>query len=363
MADVSPQSYQTTMPEYPDVSYTSYMKGLPVTTQLGADLFNFFTGSPNYQTWRQNKLDEYNAQESAYNAWASSPLGRRTQNEQAGYNSSYQSGATSQGSPLSYQDVNPGNGFAEMAQGIAGIVRFSQAMQGMKLASAQIAGQVAKNKLVEQQALSQAIQNKWLDQKLNFQTYGLGYSADWRRMQNEAEIQARYAGTGKGAPWDLNGVYAPYLGEGRLEYFMNGVNKGFLYNRQNADLAFLRAGTQIRYQQKQLMNLDEKAKKFYVNTWQNLQKKYLEGQIQYLNGQVKWQPIEQELRQKAVNWGIGLQATNTVLNAIKTGLSFLPSITSGASSAGTFPGAWNSGNTWTPGVDIGTGDIYGSYGL
>ena len=362
MADVSPQSYQTTMPEYPDVSYERWdnlyggYKGLGPyfffrNSRIGSALMAWASGNPNYETWRQNLLDKYNSQVSEYNAWASSPLGQRTQNEEAGYNASYQSGATSQGSPLSYQDVNPGSGFSEMAQGIQGIFAFASALQGMKMLASQIQGQELKNE-------AQRINNAWLDKILGNKASLGGFQND--KLQYELE-QLFYPRWSKYPELWKGGVFSPY---GRGTYDLRDADLGFTYQRQVADLDFLKAGKVLRDQQAEIMKLDRKAKEFYNQNLLELQKDILSGQVKLINGQVDWQPIEFALRKKSIQWGIGLNAANTAISAIKTGISLFTGsgLLSLPGTQSNFPGSWSSGNTWTPGVDFGTGEIYGSYG-
>lgn len=355
MANESPQSFQTTMPEYPDVSYQTWKsKYGSQAGRLTDALTAWFNGDPNYETWRQNNLDDYNSKVSAYNAWASSPLGMRTQNEQAGYNASYSSGATSQGSPLSYQDVNPGNGFAEMAQGISGIFSFAQAIQGMKMLSEQIRGQQIKNGVTLQDLKSKEINNRYLDSLLSGKVTGMNFNNDKLQYDIEALFYPRWS---KYPELWKGGAFSPY---GRGTYDLRDADLSFGYQRAFNDIQAIRSATRLRDQQTEIAKLDQKAKEFYNTNLLELQKQILDGQLKLINGQVDFQPIEQELRKKAVNWGIGLQATNTVINGIKTALTFIPGV-------GGMPGlggnSWtpqfNSGNTWSPGVDITSGAFYG----
>lgn len=344
-SETLPASGQMVFPEYPDVGYRRWQNLYGhSSSRLGAAINAWALGNPNYSTWRQNQLDSYNAAVGAYNAWASSPQGHAAQNTAAGYNMSYDSGATSQGSPLSYQDVNPGNGFSEMAQGISGIIQFAQAVAGIKSMAVDIASKAAGIRGQELKNEAQEIQNKYLERTLRFRSMNFGYQADWNRMRNQAQIYSQFAGR-KGV-FGLNGMYTPTLGDERLEYFMDGTEKGFLYNRQNADLAFLRAGTSLRNQQKALGELSGKAQKFYIENLLPLQQQILSGQKSLQEVELKWSDIEHELRKKALNWQIGLQATNTVISAIKTGLSLMNPAVGAMDAMGNYP-MWNPSPSWS----------------
>lgn len=313
----SPLSYQTTMPEYPDVSYDTWSRtqAADVGSRAFNSLYAWFHNRPNYETWRMNQLDEYNARMSAYNTWLSSGEGIRASAESGGYNPSYFQAGQASASPLNYQDVNPGNGAQEIGEGLSGLLSLVSAIQGFKMMSAQIAGKVAENELLGQKIIGEKTKNKWLDRTLGFKAFGLGYSADWRRMQNEAEVYSRLNGTNLAKSDYLMDSFGPGLS---LMYDLSRVGKGFSYNRQNADLAFLRAGTALRNEQKSMAHWSAEQNKFYRECMQIIEKDILAGQLKLVNGQVNWQPTEFELRRKAQAWGIGLQAANTVINAAKT---------------------------------------------
>lgn len=364
MADSSsPLSYQTTMPEYPDVSYQRWASmyggtGFGHHTRLGQALNAWWNNHPNYQTWRTNQLDSYNASLEAYNAYASSPEGNRAQREAAGYNVNYDPGTVSSASPLSYQDVNPGNGSTEIGEGLSGLLSLVSGIQGMKMMSQQIVGKATENAIAEEKLKGQQITNKWLDRMLGYKAFGLGYNADWRRMQNEAEVFSRLAGTNLGKSDYVMDSFGPGLS---LMYDLNRVGKGFSYNRQNADLAFLRAGTSLRNQQKDMLSWDTKQKKFYYECIQELEKALLEGQVKYQNGVVNWQPVEQKLRQQSIQWGIGLNAANTVISAAKTVVGFinpLAGMTPTSVGWGNLP---NQSHSYGGGFDRLNGDLYSPY--
>lgn len=353
----SPLSYQTTMPEMPDVSYQAYRdkygyKAGRLTTAVGA----WINGEPNYSTWRTNELDKYNMQLDAYNTWLSSGAGLRASAESGGYNPNYFGGSPASSSPLSYQDVNEQSGAAEMAQGIAGIFSFAQALQGMKMTATQIAGQQLKNGIALQQLESAKIQNKWLDRTLGAKAYGLGYSADAKKMQNETELASRYFGTSSYQPY-----FVTDLGNGVTNtYDLFNVDRGFGYQRASEDLAFLRAGTKLRQVQTDMIHWNTKEKKFFVESMLSIKKTILEHQRDFLKGQLDWQPIEQKLRKQAQQWNIGLSTANTAISAAKTALQFfLPIPTVGGGTPLQVPYSPNAYNPspWEEPTD------YGYFGL
>jgi len=318
------------MPDYPDVTYqrwqSLYASGI---ANRGLQSFNaWLSGSPNYQTWRQNQLDQYNADVSAYNAWASSPEGMRTQNEAANYNANYPSGTTSSGSPLNYQDVNPGNGFQEMAQGVSGLLGFVQGLQGMQMMAAQIAGQRLKNE-------NQAIVNKWTDSLSQQKYLGLGYSNDWNALRSGTQLYSIY----REHPelWKSGATVSPFSG---MSYDLRDFDKGLSYRKQFQDLELGKAAIALRNQQTQVAKFTAKERQFYVESIQDIQRQMFEHQAGLLKGQLDFQKIEQDLRKKSIQWGIGLNAANTTINAVKTVASFF--VPGAASAAGTyFPGQWN----------------------
>lgn len=345
MANDSPLSVQTTMPEYPNPTYDRWRKLYGhSSSRLGAAFNAWLLGNPNYNTWRQNQLDDWNAKMTMYNTWLQSGEGIAASAESGGYNKSYFDGGSSSASPLSYQDVDPGSGFSEMAQGIQGALSFASAVAGLKGMAIDMAAKVAGIKGQELKNKAQEIQNKWLDRNLNFKSMNLGYQADWSRMRNQAQIYSQFAGE-KGI-WDQNGMYAPSLGGERLEYFMPGTQKGFFYNRQNADLAFLRMGTQLREAQRDLAHVGKDGQRFYVDQLLPLQKQVLDGQIKLQNLEVEWKPIEYKLRKEAQRWGLSLQTANTVIGAIKTGLQLLNPGVGGLIGAGQFQG-WSPSPSWS----------------
>lgn len=352
MANDAPLSYQTTMPEYPDVSYEAFAQRHGTNTRLGHALEDFFTGQPNYQTWRTNLLDEYNARMSAYNTWLQTGAGIRASAESGGYNPSYFDGGQASASPLSYQDVAPQSGFSQMAQGVSGVLQLVSAIQNWKLMSVQIAGQVLKN---EEQEIKNKYAEEWLygrNQGQVFKNEGLGFDADFKQMRNEAQLYPIYEDHPE--LW-LGGVFSPY---GRMSYDLRGANKGFSYQRAYHDIEAVKAAVNLRKEQGALLKLSQKEKKFYTDSIQSVYLQFLQGQLKLVNGQVDFQPIEQKLRKQAIQWGIGLNAANTVINGVKTAVQLL---TPAGAAANALPGvpSWgnlpNQSQSWGSGWDVTTG--------
>lgn len=314
----TPLSYQTTMPEYPDVSYEGYYNdqgypsGLP---RFMAWLEAAFSGKPDYKTWRTNKLDEYEALKSQYNTWLSTGAGIKASAKSGDYNPSYFDGGSASASPLNYQDVSPESSFTDMAQGVAGVVQMISALQNMKMTNAMIAGKQLQNQ-------EQEIKNRYLDHTLRLkntslfnQGHLLGYRADDAAFRSASNL---YSVFGIHKDIAANEQFSPF---GIMSYNLKDFKDSPLYQKAWADIALVREAKAMRRDQRQLLQLSAKEKRFYIDNIQGIYHRILEGQLSIVNGQVNFQPIEQELRKKATNWGIALNATNTVLNAAKTIIS------------------------------------------
>ena len=352
----SPLSWQTTMPEYPDVSYEAWGNQFVSGSRLGQALEAFFTGSSDYNTWRNNKLDKYNAAMSAYNTWLSTGEGQRASLESGNYNPSYNSLGAAQASPLNYQsDVAPSNGLSEMAQGLSGIFQFVQALQGMKMVSAQIAGQELKNK-------QQEIINASLAEKLKWQNLGLfnsaafqGYRADDQAFKTASNL---YSVFGWKKDIAADEMFSPF---GIQSYNLKPFSHSPLYQRAWADLAMVRSATLLRNTQKEMLNWNIKEKKFYVNSIQQIQKEFWDNQLALAKGELSFQPIAQKLRKQATQWGIGLNVANTAINAAKTVVGMLNPVAGAASSISGVP-SWGNmpgqSHSWAPGWDRDTGEWY-----
>lgn len=331
MASSTPLSYQTTMPDYPDVSYqawqrhvtsaSGYGSGQTGHTRLGYALNAWASGLPDYNTWRQNSLDSYNAAMSAYNTWLSTGEGRRASAESGEYNPSYFDSGPASASPLNYQDVSPESGFTQMAQGVQGIFSFVQALQGMKMVSAQIAGQLLKNK--QQQIINDQLKENlnWKNTILFNQGNLLGYKSDSQAYQNTIRFApvfkplADAMAARSHVPSDLY-EYSPF--SGGKTYNFNGYERSLEYQNAFQNIEFLKAGTALRNIQKEIGDFNKKERKFYVESIQGVYKEFLDNQMALVKGQLSFQPIEQKLRKKAIEWGIGLNAANTAINAAKT---------------------------------------------
>lgn len=363
MAESSPLSYQTTMPDYPDVSYKAWVRNYGLgngVTLAGGDVGNNFgrlghsvvawvKGAPAYETWRTNLLDEYNAAMSAYNTWLNTGEGVRASAESGRYNPSYFSNGAASASPLNYGSAPESSGFDEMAQGVSGIIQFAMALQSLRLQSAQIRGIDLKNQ-------RQAIENGLVGTIAKYKADKLGYEADWLNMRNTQELYSRY----RSIPelWK-NGVFSPF---GTMTYDLRNVDQGLGYQKAAQDLEFLRAGTFLRQQQKEMLGWNTKQQQFYFESMQDLERIILENQGKILKGQFDFQPIEQKLRKRAVNFGVGLGVVNAALNTAKLfipgrGIISAPS-SSGSPSWGNFP---FQSHTLNDGFDVLNGNYYPWY--
>lgn len=303
------------MPEYPDVSYQAWASqyGRPGMsgTRLENALYAWGRNYPSYENWRTNQLDDYNAKMSAYNTWLGTGAGIRASSESGDYNPSYfQAGSQASASPLNYENVDSGPGFNEMAQGISGIISFIAALQNMKLQSAQIRGIDLKNQ-------QQAIENQFLPTILSGRGSQLGYQNDWLNLRNTTELYSRY----KDLPelWK-NGVFSPF---GTMTYDLRGTDKGLQYQKAFQDIDFLKAGTALRSAQKEMTNWNAKEKKFYVESIQSIYKEFLDTQLGLAKGELSFQKLSQDLKKRAVNWGIGISTANTIIGVAKTVAGFM----------------------------------------
>lgn len=326
MSNVStPLSYQTTMPEYPDVSYESWANqfGGARGNRLGHALTAWANGHPDYSTWRTNTLDQYNAQMSAYNTWLQSGAGIRASAESGGYNPSYfDAGNKASASPLNYQDVADNSGLSEMAQGISGIFQFAQAFASMRMLGAQVAGQQLKNK-------AQEITNRFLEKKLSLQNDNLGFQADKRQFDLETLFYPRWS---KRPELWSQGVFSPY---GRGTYDLRDVPESFSYQRQSKDLDFLQAGIDLRKSQEALTNASKREKDWFRENVFEIQKDILLHTRDILKGTYDFQKTEQNLRKAGIIAGIGVNVINAAVNAIK---AFVPGIQIGGNGRTTVQG-------------------------
>ena len=361
MASSSPLSYQTTMPEYPDVSYQAWQNTVQQKTgygsgwngsRLGYSLNAWASGLPDYNTWRTNLLDDYNAKMSAYNTWLSSGAGQRASAESGNYNPSYFNNGSPSASPLSYQEgVAPSSGLSEMAQGVSGIFQFIQAIYGMRMTAAQVAGQLARNKSIELENTQKEIQNKYLSTFLQYRNDKLGYQSDALGMDMEGRVFKRWQG--QKFPGDL---ITPF---GRMTYNVDPTNvNSFEYQRAFRQNQFISMANTLRHHQIDLLKASKREKDWFFEKVFPIQKKILEHTEGLTKGSLDFQKTEQDLRKAGVIAGISVNVINAAVNAIK---AFMP----GAGGiydalSGMTPGS-NSSSTWSPGLDFSTGNFYGAY--
>lgn len=316
MPSSSPLSYQTTMPEYPDVSYEAWRSqygGPSNYNRTGSALYAWSKNYPDYGTWRTNQIDDYNTKVSAYNTWLQTGAGLRASAESGNYNPSYFQGAGSpSASPLNYQDVKPNSGFAEMAQGIQGIFSFANALQSMRMLGEQVAGQKLKNQ-------AQAITNRYLERRLSLQNDNLGYQADKRQFDLETVFYPRWS---KHPELWSTGVFSPY---GRGTYDLRDVPESFGYQRASKDLTLLDKAVALRDSQNALLKASKREKDWFYNNVYSIQKSILEHSRDLMKGTLDFQKTEQNLRKAGIIAGIGVNVINAAVNAIK---AFVPGVNS-----------------------------------
>lgn len=323
MADTAP-SYPGSAPDTSWQAYSdyvnSYAPGLHVPRAYTA-LAAWLTGKSNYATWSQNVLNDYNHQVEAYNAYASSPAGNREQLEQAGYNVNYSPGTVSQGSPLNYQIPDPGTGAAEAGGMVNGILQFVSAIQGFKMAAANIAGKNLENELLWKKISAQDIINKHLDDIQYWKGRNLAYKTDFQQFQNEAYLYSLLKGEPGFDPKSWGAYYRTTDGSHGTMYDLSRSEHGLAFQKATQELEALKTANQLRKTQESFLKMSEKEKKFVVDNIQGVQKELLEKQRDLLGGQVKFQPIQQRVWRNAQRVNMGSQVVNTTLQGIKL---FLP---------------------------------------
>lgn len=322
----SPLSYQTTMPEYPDVSYKAYQAETGYSGQSRFDTWigNLWDGNASYDTWRTNLLDQYNAQLGAYNTWLETGEGIRASAESGGYNPSYFNGNAPSASPLSYQDVNESTGLSELGQGISGIFKFAQAFMQVKAMASQIAGQELKNK-------AQDINNQYLGKLLGLKADNLTFQADKRQFDLEQLFYPRWST--KPELWK-GGVFSPY---GRGTYDLEGAERSLGYQRAVTDLDYLKAGKILRQSQNDLVKASKREKDWYFDNVNSVMLSMMQHSEKILKGEYDFQQTEQQLRKAGIIANISVGVINAAVNAIK---AFMPGVSSGLGSlaGGTLPG-------------------------
>lgn len=297
----SPLSYQTTMPDPIDTSYQAYSSEMGLSgPRFIQSIASWASGKPSYEQWQSAKQNDYNQRMSAYNTWLQSGAGIRASAESGAYNPSYFSNGAASASPVDYQVAPDANGFNELSQGIQGVFHFAQSIAGLQMMGAQIQGQNLKNK-------AQEIQNQWLDLMLMNKTYGLGYSADYRKMVNEALLGSRF-----GDPFGGVRIY------GTGTYDVGDWNKGFIYDRNFQDVARIKASIRLMDDQAALARASEKEKTWVRENLFEIQKQILQHSAGLLKGELDFQPIEQKLRKSGIIAGIGVNVINATANLVKT---------------------------------------------
>lgn len=299
MAESSPLSYQTTYPEYPDVSWETYRslydnpnaRGSRLNTVINAWLH----GHPSYEVWRTNQLDKYNADLQAYNTWLSSGAGMRASAQSGEYNPSYFNNGSASSSPLDYQSLEPGSGIKEISSGISTIVTFVNLLQGLAMKSAQIRG-------IELENEGKSIENQFLPSLLDFKKSKLGFDVDYSNLRNTVELFSRF----KDMPelWK-GGLFATPYGS----YDLRNTGSGLMYQKAKADADYITAGVALRHAQEQMDKWSAKEKQFYTENMQSIEKDLLLGNKDL-------QDIRLELEKSAKVAGIGNDVVRTIVSLI-----------------------------------------------
>ena len=309
----SPLSYQTTMPEYPDTSYDAYSRyyygDYYGWAKAGGYLpIGGLNGKDTYTNWSNRLVNEYNAQVSAYNTWLSSGAGKRASALSGDYNPSYFEGNNPSMSGVQAEPMT--SPFADMAQGVSGILNFFQALQGFKLVNAQIQNQVAdkavKTATADKIALQnqyQSIQNKWLDRLLGRKYQYMGYQADYQAQQVANMFYPMYEGF----------TMSPYTG---MPYWLERQNLSMPYQKAVSDLEFRWAATDLAKAQSDMSKWTAREKKWYMDNLAEIEKDILNGKLTYQNGEVNFQKTAQRIRKASAIAGISLGVANTLIKGI-----------------------------------------------
>lgn len=346
-------SYQHVMPEYPDVSYEAWANthGYSSSPRFLAWLDTIFAGRQTYKEWKEDQINGYNADVSAYNSWLGTGEGIRASAESGDYSPAYYgSGAgAASASPLNYQEVSDQSGFSEMAQGISGIFKFISALQGMKMVATQIAGQKLKNQ-------AQQITNDMLPSILTGKLSGLNLKNDRSQFELEQLFYPRWSSHPE--LWK-GGVFSPY---GRGVYDLRDAEKSFGFQRAAADIDYRKAAKDLLDSQNALVTASKREKDWYRENLFDIQKDILLNQKKILQGEYDFQKTEQKLRKAGVIANISVGVVNALVNAVKT-LSaggLLSGIGSDVSSPswGNLPGQSHS---HAGGWDVLNGELYPSW--
>lgn len=108
---------------------------------------------------------------------------------------------------------------------------------------------------------------------------------------------------------------------GMNDYDFTGVPNSFVWNRAAVDIQFRRAARELTLAQKEMATWNAKEREWYVKNMQSIQKDILNGTLTYLNGEIKFQEVEQRLRKAGAIVGMGTNVINTAVNAVK---AFIP---------------------------------------
>lgn len=303
-------SYQTTMPEYPDISYETYLSQYYPNSQTtaGKNVLWINPYAPKYDTWANSRISQYDAKVSAYNTWLQTGAGKRASALSGEYNPSYFDTGSPSMSPLGYNQTGQESPFSDMAKGVSGIFEFASALQGMLATHQQIlgaklqnAGQSLTNDKLSLQNEAQRINNLFLERLLNNRLLYTGRQADYMAHQAnysksvfEQHLARRFGGIPK-LDKKTGLLEGGALGYGTpnsfMSYDLTDANNGFTYQRGVADLGLISASTSLKNAQVKLAEADEKVKSFYHDEIQLLEKQFLKSRIGLVDSQKEAQDI------------------------------------------------------------------------
>ena len=341
MADSSPLSYQTTMPDPIDTSYQAYSKEMGTSgPRFIQSLATFFSGKPSYQQWQNSKMNDYNMRMQAYNTWLSTGAGQRASAESGNYNPSYFGVGSPSASPVDYQIAPESSGFNEIAQGASGVLSLVQALQQYRLVASQIKGQELKND-------EQVITNTYLPALLLNRSNFLGYQAGNMKFNNELLFGRRFGLPAFNPDEDLTSeerASMPVLKQsglfhyGGMDYDLSDVDKAFGYQEAASDIAYRNAATGLQNINAKVASLNAKEKQFYIDNilpWLEVQaieqagltrarkfserehKRLMSRQGKKLDIQNVYEKDLKELEVKGKKYGLSKKALDSVLSVAK----------------------------------------------
>ena len=348
----TPLSYQTTMPEYPDVSYDAYKGylgnpeskdwGNPIMNSTwnrsGYAMFAHMNGYEDYDTWRTNQLDAYQNKMSAYNTWLTTGAGKRASALSGDYSPSYFDASGSPASPAGYNqtDLEGSNPYTAMATGISGLFDIMKALQGFQLVNSQIKGVQLSNAGQELSNQKQAIENNILPSLLLNRSNLYGYQAGSYKFPLEIQLAKRY-GVPKLNP-ETGLIDGSHMAFANMDYNLMDADKAFGYQQGAVDISYREAAEGLSRINAHVSSLNAKEKKFYIDEvlpWVKVQaietagltsarkfserehKRLMSRQGKKLEIQNVYEKDLKELEVKGKKYGLSKKALDSVLSVAK----------------------------------------------